>query len=39
MVLRAGYGAYHGEDQLGDEDSPVVNTEPSTTLTSGAKLI
>jgi len=34
-VFRAGYGSYHGEDQLGDEDSPVVNTEPSTLLTSG----
>ena len=33
-VLRAGFGIYHGEIQLGDEDSPVVNTEPSTTLTS-----
>ncbi len=33
-VFRAGFGIYHGEDQLGDEDSPVVNTEPSTTLTS-----
>ena len=35
MTFRAGFGIYHGEDQLGDEDSPVVNTEPSTTLTSG----
>lgn len=34
-VFRAGFGTYHGEDQLGDEDSPVVNTEPSTLLTSG----
>ncbi|MBB5058743.1 hypothetical protein HDF16_003457 [Granulicella aggregans] len=34
-VLRAGYGVYHGEVQLGDEDSPVVNVEPSTLLTSG----
>jgi hypothetical protein len=34
-VLRAGFGMYHGEDQLGDEDSPVVNTEPSVILTSG----
>lgn len=34
-VFRAGYGSYHGEVQLGDEDSPVVNTEPSTLLTSG----
>lgn len=34
-VFRAGYGIYHGEVQLGDEDSPVVNTEPSTLLTSG----
>jgi hypothetical protein len=34
-VLRAGFGIFHGEDQLGDEDSPVVNTEPSVTLTSG----
>lgn len=35
-VFRAGFGLYHGEVQLGDEDSPVVNTEPSTTLTSSA---
>ena len=34
-VFRSGYGIYHGEVQLGDEDSPVVNTEPSTQLTSG----
>jgi hypothetical protein len=34
-VIRAGYGIYHGEVQLGDEDSPVVNVEPSTLLTSG----
>jgi len=34
-VFRAGYGIYHGEVQLGDEDSPVVNVEPSTLLTSG----
>ena len=34
-VFRAGFGIYHGENQLGDEDSPVVNTEPSVTLTSG----
>lgn len=34
-VFRAGFGVYHGEDQLGDEDSPVVNTAPSTLLTSG----
>ena len=34
-VFRAGFGVYHGEVQLGDEDSPVVNTEPSTLLTSG----
>jgi hypothetical protein len=34
-VFRAGYGIYHGEVQLGDEDSPAVNTEPSTLLTSG----
>lgn len=33
-VLRAGFGIYHGEVQLGDQDSPVVNTEPSTQLTS-----
>jgi hypothetical protein len=33
-VLRAGFGIYHGEVQLGDLDSAVVNTEPSTTLTS-----
>ncbi len=36
-VFRAGFGTYHGEDQLGDEDSPVVNTEPSTLLTSGVQ--
>ena len=36
-VLRAGFGTYHGEDQLGDEDSPVVNNEPSTLLTSGVQ--
>lgn len=36
-VIRAGFGMYHGEDQLGDEDSPVVNTEPSTLLTSGVQ--
>jgi hypothetical protein len=36
-VFRAGYGSYHGEIQLGDEDSPVVNTEPSTLLTSGVQ--
>jgi hypothetical protein len=35
-VFRAGFGIYHGEIQLGDEDSPVVNTEPSTLLTSRA---
>lgn len=34
-VFRAGFGVFHGEDQLGDEDSPVVNTEPSVVLTSG----
>jgi hypothetical protein len=34
-VVRAGYGIYHGEVQLGDEDSPVVNVETSTLLTSG----
>lgn len=34
-VLRAGFGMSHGEDQLGDEDAPVVNNEPSVTLTSG----
>lgn len=33
-AFRAGFGIYHGEDQLGDEDSPVVNTQPSTLLTS-----
>ena len=33
-VFRAGFGIYHGEDQLGDEDSPVVNDVPSTLLTS-----
>jgi hypothetical protein len=36
IVFRAGFGIYHGEIQLGDEDSPVVNTEPSTLLTSSA---
>jgi hypothetical protein len=36
-VFRAGYGSYHGEIQLGDEDSPAVNTEPSTLLTSGVQ--
>lgn len=36
-VFRAGYGSYHGEVQLGDQDSPVVNTEPSTLLTSGVQ--
>ena len=36
-VLRAGFGIYHGEVQLGDQDSPVVNTEPSTLLTSGVQ--
>jgi hypothetical protein len=35
-VLRAGFGVYHGELQLGDQDSPVVNTQPSTQLTSSA---
>lgn len=34
-VFRFGFGSYHGEVQLGDQDSPVVNTEPSTLLTSG----
>jgi hypothetical protein len=38
-VLRAGFGIYHGEDELGDEDSPVVNTEPSVQLTSSATTI
>jgi hypothetical protein len=36
-VFRGGFGIYHGENQLGDEDSPVVNTEPSTLLTSGVQ--
>jgi hypothetical protein len=36
-VIRAGFGSYHGEVQLGDQDSPVVNTEPSTLLTSGVQ--
>jgi Carboxypeptidase regulatory-like domain/TonB dependent receptor len=36
-VFRAGFGTYHGEVQLGDQDSPVVNTEPSTLLTSGVQ--
>jgi hypothetical protein len=35
-VFRAGFGIYHGEIQLGDEDSPVVNTEPSTLFTASA---
>lgn len=35
-VLRAGFGIYHGETQLGDQDSPVANTQPSTILTSSA---
>lgn len=34
-VFRLGFGTYHGEVQLGDQDSPAVNTEPSTLLTSG----
>jgi hypothetical protein len=34
-AFRIGFGTFHGEVQLGDEDSPVVNTEPSTLLTSG----
>jgi hypothetical protein len=38
-VFRAGFGIYHGEIQLGDEDSPVVNTEPSTILTSSASTV
>ena len=38
-VFRAGFGIYHGEIQLGDEDSPVVNTEPSTTLTSSSSTV
>jgi hypothetical protein len=38
-VFRAGFGIYHGEIQLGDEDSPVVNTEPSTLLTSNATTV
>ena len=36
-VLRGGFGIYHGEVQLGDEDSPAVNNEPSTLLTSGVQ--
>jgi hypothetical protein len=31
-VIRAGYGMFHGEDQLGDQDSPVVNDEPAISL-------
>jgi hypothetical protein len=31
-VVRAGYGMFHGEDQLGDQDSPVVNDEPAINL-------
>ena len=38
-VLRAGFGIYHGEVQFGDLDSAVVNTEPSTTLTSSSKTV
>lgn len=34
-VVRSGYGMFHGEDQLGDQDSPVVNDEPSISLISG----
>ena len=37
-VLRAGFGIYHGDVQLGDQDSPVVNTQPSTQLTSSSAL-
>jgi hypothetical protein len=36
-VVRAGFATYHAEVQLGDQDSPVVNTEPSTLLTSGVQ--
>ena len=35
-VFRAGYGVYHGETQLGDQDGPAVNDEPSITLQSSA---
>ncbi len=38
-VLRAGFGIYHGESQLGDQDSPVVNTAPSTQLTSSSTTV
>jgi len=31
-VIRAGYGMFHGEDQLGDQDSPVVNDEPAISI-------
>ncbi|WP_242617697.1 TonB-dependent receptor [Edaphobacter modestus] len=31
-VVRAGYGMFHGEDQLGDQDSPVVNDQPAINL-------
>lgn len=31
-VVRAGYGMFHGEDQLGDQDSPVVNDQPAISL-------
>ncbi len=34
-VLRAGFGMFHGETQLGDQDSPSVNDEPSILLQSG----
>jgi hypothetical protein len=34
-VLRAGFGMFHGEIQLGDQDSPAVNDEPSILLQTG----
>jgi hypothetical protein len=31
-VVRLGYGMFHGENQLGDQDSPVVNDQPAIAL-------
>ncbi|RZU43632.1 carboxypeptidase family protein [Edaphobacter modestus] len=36
MVFRVGYGMYHGESELADQDSPAVNDEPSITFQSSA---
>jgi hypothetical protein len=38
-VLRAGFGIYHGEVEIGDQDSPAVNTQPSTQLTSSTTTV